>query len=223
MTRERAAFMRDLLRDRRTRVPATDPAAMRGFFETLVRSVRATAVERSRALPGDELIETPLGSLQHAITIRAPRHEVWPWLVQMGAGARAGWYSYDVLDNGGRPSARRILPELQRIEAGMIFPAVPGATDGFTLLSFEPARFLILGWLTPHRVLLMTWAFFLEDSAPGSTRLIVRARAGSGYRFLGVPWWLIRPLASAVHFGMQRKQLLGIARRAEERRREVEK
>ena len=33
------------------------------------------------------------------------RHEVWPWLVQMGAGSRAGWYSYDFLDNGRRPSA----------------------------------------------------------------------------------------------------------------------
>ena len=189
---------------------------MKRFLETLVRSVRATAGEKSRTLPGDDLIDAPVGSLQHAITVHRTRHEIWPWLVQMGAGTRAGWYSYDVLDNGGRPSARRILPELQRIEAGMIFPAVPGATDGFTLLSFEPACFLILGWLTPHRVPLMTWTFFLEDSAPGSTRLIVRARAGSGYRFLGLPWWLVRPLATAVHFTMQRKQLLGIARRAEQ-------
>ena len=193
-----------------------DPAVMRGFLETLGRSVRATADEKSRTLPGDDLIGTSIGSLEHAITIRRTRHEIWPWLVQMGAGTRAGWYSYDVLDNGGRPSARRIVPELQRIEAGMIFPAVPGATDGFTLLGFEPARFLVLGWLTLHRVPLMTWAFVLEDAAPGSTRLIVRARAGSGYRFLGLPWSLVRPLATAVHFTMQRKQLLGIARRAEQ-------
>jgi hypothetical protein len=134
----------------------------------------------------------------------------------MGAGTRGGWYSYDVLDNGGRPSARRIVPELQRIEVGMIFPAVPGATDGFSLLRFEPARFLVLGWLTAQRVPLMTWAFVLEDTAPGSTRLIVRARAGAGYRFFGLPWWLMRPLATSVHFAMQRKQLLGIARRAEQ-------
>ena len=198
---------------------------MRRFLETLVRSVRATAGEKARTLPGDELIKAPLGSLQHAITIRRTRQEVWPWLVQMGAGTRAGWYSYDALDNGGRPSARRIVPELQRIETGMIFPAVPGATDGFTLLSFEPARSLVLGWLTPHRVSVMTWAFILEDAAPASTRLIVRARAGSGYRFLGLPWWLVRPLATAIHFTMQRKQLIGIALRAEREKKveEVEK
>ena len=31
----------------------------------------------------------------------------------MGAGSRAGWYSYDLLDNGRRPSATRLVPELQ--------------------------------------------------------------------------------------------------------------
>jgi hypothetical protein len=34
-------------------------------------------------------------------------------VVQMGCG-RAGWYSHDRLDNGGRPSAERIVPEWQR-------------------------------------------------------------------------------------------------------------
>ena len=53
-------------------------------------SVRATPVERTRALPGDELIEKPIGSLHHAVTIRRPRPEVWPWLAQMGAGSCAG-------------------------------------------------------------------------------------------------------------------------------------
>jgi hypothetical protein len=51
------------------------------------------------------------------ITIRARPAEIWPWLVQMGC-RRAGWYSYDGLDNGGVPSAERIVPELQRAEVG---------------------------------------------------------------------------------------------------------
>jgi hypothetical protein len=61
------------------------------------------------------------------------------------------------------------------------------------LLAFESNRFLILG----------------------STRLIVRARGGQGYHFYGVPWWAAKHVASVIHFIMQRKQLLGIARRAE--------
>ena len=65
------------------------------------RSVRASRGERTRPLPGDELIPEPFASLTHAITIRRPRRDVWPWLVQMGAGTRAGWYSYDFIDKIG--------------------------------------------------------------------------------------------------------------------------
>jgi len=178
-------------------------------------SVRATSHEKTRALPGDELIEQPVGSLHHTITIRRPRHEVWPWLAQMGAGSRAGWYSYDILDNGRRPSATRIISELQQLAVGMIFPAGPGVTDGFTLLAFEPERFLILGWTTPEGGRLMTWAFVLEEAARHSTRLIVRVRVGPGARVFGLPWWAAQYLVSVIHFPMQRKQLIGIARRAE--------
>jgi hypothetical protein len=179
------------------------------------RSVRATPQERTRALPGDELIEQPIGSLHHAITIRRPRHEVWPWLAQMGAGSRAGWYSYDVLDNGRRPSALWIIPELQQLAVGMLFPAGPGVTDGFTLLAFEPERFLVLGWRAPDGGHVMTWAFVLEEIEHGSTRLLVRVRVRAGARVFGLPWSVANYLVSAIHFPMQRKQLMGIARRAE--------
>jgi hypothetical protein len=171
------------------------------------RSVRATPEESRRALPGDELIPQPIGSLIHAITIaRAPR-DVWPWLAQMGAGSRAGWYSYDCLDNGRRPSAARIVPQLQDLSIGMVFPALPGAVDGFKLLAFQPDSFLVLGWVSPNNTLLMTWAFVLEETEPRAT--------GRGYAFHRLPWWLGQRIAAVMHFIMQRKQLLGIARRAE--------
>jgi membrane protease YdiL (CAAX protease family) len=181
------------------------------------RSVRASPEEKARTLPGDELIAEPIASLDHAITIRRPRHEVWPWLAQMGAGSRAGWYSYDFLDNGRRPSAMRIIPELQAFAVGAIFPALPGVTDGFSVLAFEPARFLVLGWLLPDGSRAMTWAFVLEEADAGSTRLLVRARGGPRYEFYGLPWWLAKRIVPIAHFLMQRRQLLGIARRAERR------
>jgi hypothetical protein len=49
--------------------------------------------------------------------MRARPEHVWPWLVQIGFN-RAGWYSYDLLDNLGRRSAERIIPELQAISVG---------------------------------------------------------------------------------------------------------
>ena len=66
-----------------------------------------------RPLPGDELVADANGRWNHAVTIRARPAEIWPWLVQMGC-RRAGWYSYDGLDNGGVRSAARIVPELQQ-------------------------------------------------------------------------------------------------------------
>lgn len=185
----------------------------------MLRSVHARRDERSRPLPGDEILTPVIGALTHAITIHRSRRDVWPWLVQMGAD-RAGWYSYDFIDNGGRRSAERIVPELQHPSTGDIFPALPGITTGFTLLRFEEERYLILGWSpAPGAAPLMTWAFVLEEPAPGTTRLIVRARAGRDYKPpYGLPPWTVTSLVPLGHFMMQRKQLHGIARRAEGRK-----
>ena len=106
-------------------------------------------------------------------------------------------------------------PELQQLAVGMLFPAGPGVTDGFTLLAFEPERYLVLGWRAPGGGHVMTWAFVLEEIEHGSTRLLVRVRVRAGARVFGLPWWAAKYLVSAIHFPMQRKQLIGIARRAE--------
>jgi hypothetical protein len=185
-------------------------------MKTLWRTVRASRAERARALPGDSLIASPIGSLTHAITIRRPPCDVWPWLVQMGAGSRAGWYSYDRIDNGRQPSAASIRPELQHPAVGTVFPALPGVTDGFVLLDFEVERFVVLGWPDATGTRAVTWAFLLDRAAADSTRLIVRARGGADYRFHRCPKWATRLIIQAIHFIMQRKQLIGIARRAED-------
>ena len=181
-----------------------------------IQPVRATADEHNRPLPGDDLIANPVGEFTNAVTIHATPRAIWSWLAQMGAG-RAGWYSYDALDNSGQTSATRINSELQHLELGMVFPALPGATDGFTLAAFDPGRSLVLDWKTPDGVRLVSWAFVLEPVSNRATRLIVRARGGAGYQFFGLPSSVTKrivPVVHAVHFIMQRKQLLGIATRA---------
>jgi hypothetical protein len=180
-----------------------------------IRSVRATRDERVRPFPGDELIPYAIDTLTHGVTIRRAPRDVWPWLAQMGAGTRAGWYSYDRLDNGGEPSATRIVPELQHPVVGTIFPALPGVTQGFTVLAIEPERMLVLGWPAPDGISEVTWTFVLDDVSPGATRLLVRVRGGPGYRFHRLPLPLTRLAVRIVHLLMQRKQLLGIAKRAE--------
>ena len=182
---------------------------------TLFEFVRASREEKRRALRGDDLIPQAIDTLTHGITIRRAPRDVWPWLVQMGAGSRAGWYSYDHLDNDKQPSAMRIVPELQHPVIGSIFPALPGVTDGFTLIAIDSERMLTLGWLAPDGTPQVTWTFVLDEVSPGVTRLLVRARGGPGYRFHGLPLLLTRVVVRVVHFVMQRKQLIGIATRAE--------
>jgi len=177
-------------------------------------SMRADSSERTRRLPGDEMIPTPLGSVTHAITIRRPADRVWPWLAQMGSG-RAGWYAYDFIDNGGRPSAERILLELQNVGVGTTFPALPGVKDAFVVVQCRPEHNLVLAWRSPAGRYLTTWAFVLEQQPPDRTRLIVRGRAAPGYTPFGLPEWFAKLTAPWAHAIMERKQMLGVKRRAE--------
>src|SRR5271157_1640429 len=178
------------------------------------RQISATPGERALGLPGDDLIPQPLGSVNHAITIQRPPHEVWPWLAQMGSG-RAGWYAYDFIDNGGHHSGERILPNYQNGGVGSVLPALPGATDVFVVAQCEREHSLVLAWRLPSGMNQTTWSFVLEEPQPGRTRLLVRGRVAPGYRPYGLPQWLALPTGALAHFIMQRKQLLGIARRAE--------
>ena len=183
----------------------------------MFRSTRATRKERTRWLPGDGLVLPSAGVMTQAITIHATPRQIWPWLAQMGAG-RAGWYSYDIIDNGGAQSAHDVLPALQQLKVGMVMPWLPNSHEGFTVLGFHPEHHLVLGWETPgSEIPAMSWSFLLEERSPGVTRLIVRTRGRKGYRFFGLPQSLNTAAAKVVHFVMQQKQLLGLARRVETR------
>jgi hypothetical protein len=62
--------------------------------------------------------------------------------VQIGNG-RAGFYSYDWIDNAGRPSAREIIPEYQHVEVGDLVPMLPGTEVGMWVKGFEANRWML--------------------------------------------------------------------------------
>jgi len=140
-----------------------------------------------RTLPGDEFIPSPGKTVTHAITIHAPPQMIWPWLLQMGAG-RAGWYSYDIIDNGGVPSAHRIVQELQQVEIGDIIPAVPESKDAFIVREIQVNKALVLvvpikqAEEDPDTIrrmkgpLRVSWALVLQPLDHGRSRLISRGR-----------------------------------------------
>ena len=160
-------------------------------------------------MPGDELIDDPSMNATRSITIAAPPTSVFPWLVQMGFG-RAGWYSYDWIDNFGRPSAKAILPEFQSLRSG---EPVPGGPISFTAVLVQkpdhgqPGRFVLdyrRNWIQ------FSLAFEVRPDDAG-TRLVSRARAE-----VLTPGGSV--LARLLEFGdgvMVRRQLLNIRSRAE--------
>lgn len=184
----------------------------------------ATPAESLEPLPGDASLAVEHAST-HAIGIAAPPRAVWPWLAQMGCG-RAGWYSHDRLDNGGRRSAEEILPALQSVAAGDRWPASPDGRVFFEVLELDPGRHLVLGfhmatgptrslrWSEPSPPVHQraTWTFVLRAAGEGRSRLLVRGRGTSRPAWRWLPWTGLFWLG---HVVMQRRQLLGIRRRAE--------
>ena len=166
----------------------------------------ATPEEVDRSLPGDDLVVRPTFDATRAISIQAPPEQVWPWLMQVGLG-RAGWYSYDLLDNLGRRSSRRIIPELQHLAPGDIVPMGPGEGQGIPVHALDPPRTMI--WGRPGD---SSWVWQLDPRPDGSTRLISRIRSR------------IRPTPTSVFFNllfevadfwMLRKMLLNLRERVE--------
>jgi hypothetical protein len=134
----------------------------------------STAGEIAEALPGDEFLPHAQYRPTRPITIDAPPETVWPWLVQVGC-RRAGFYSNDLLDNLGHPSARSIVPNLQLLEIGQWVPMSPSSTPtdvtAFKVHSFELNRWLL--WSKPDS----TWVWQLTRTEDGGTRLITRIHA----------------------------------------------
>ena len=197
---------------------------------------RATPQERRSVMLADSLVPRAVASSTHAITIHAPPERVWQWVAQMGAG-RAGWYSYDCIDNGGRPSAEEILPEFQRIAPEDILPATPGREDVFRVAAVEPPRRLVLTVPESREGTQVSWEFLLLPLEGGDTRLIVRGRISKTWpsptrtvpgpahhpilieRVYSVlaraPAALMLPVAGFGHYIMEARMLRGIRRRAE--------
>src|SRR6516165_2776918 len=110
----------------------------------------ATDEEAAGPYPGAELVPGGVRSGAMAVTIGAPPDQVWPWLVQMGSD-RGGWYSWDRLDNAGRPSATQVHPEWQDLAVGdrlKFWVPFVGPADSYDVRVLEQGQFLGLYGLT---------------------------------------------------------------------------
>jgi proline iminopeptidase len=145
----------------------------------------------------------------------------------MGCG-RAGWYSYDRLDNGGRPSAEQIVPEWQRVSLGDHVPSDPSERGRFwfTIEGIYPERALVLRASVdlhtgrayepsrghPAAYSDSTWTFALRELPGSRTRLLARTRGQASPPWRSVPMSVVLGLPS--HVLMQTRQFRNIRRRA---------
>ena len=167
----------------------------------------ATDEEVARAMPGDDVVEQPTLNATRAVTIQARPEQIWPWLVQMG-GTRAGWYSYDWIDNLGRPSADRIIPELQHVAVEDFIPMAPIGKMGYWVRAVEPNQWM-LWWANKGDV---TWSWGLYPQDDSRTRLITRLRIQYRWTKPSILFSLPLDVGDIV---MMRRCLLGIKQRAE--------
>lgn len=177
----------------------------------------SSVCERDEELPGDEYPVCRFGMrATRALTIDATPEQVWPWIVQLGFG-KAGWYSYDILDNLGRPSAWTVLSQWQDVAVGD--PAAPMnplqtvEQSAWRVAQVRPAEVLV--WRHPSSG---TWTWVLRPLPSGSTRLVTRLRTSYAY-----PGGLaFAPILEVADFPMYRAMLLGIRERAEHLAREAD-
>ena len=127
----------------------------------------------------------------------------------MGFG-RAGWYSYDWIDNLGRKSASSIEEHWQTLDAG---GTLPGGPADFEAVIVDPPRALVMRLAqkgAASRRINFVLAYELRD-CPEGTRLVTRMRArvdAPGGRI--IEKFLLAPGDGI----MLRKQLLNVAERA---------
>jgi hypothetical protein len=167
----------------------------------------ATDEELARSMAGDDIVKKPVFDATRAVTVNARPEDIWPWLVQIGI-KRAGWYSYDWIDNLGKPSAEQVIPEFQHIVSGDLIPMSPDGKIGLWVKEYKPYQW-ILWWDKKNTV---SWLWNLCPVNEAQTRLITRVRMN--YHWFS-PVILFELLLDVGDIIMMRKCMLGIKRRAE--------
>lgn len=153
-----------------------------------------TAQEVARHYPCDDIVDEPVMQAWRGVTVHAPVHRVWPWIVQL----RLAPYSYDWIDNLGRrsPQERSDLPDHC---VGAPFMSTAGRPVG-QVLSVTPGEHVTA------RILASVMSYVLVPAGDDS-RLLMKIVMGRGR--------VLAPLVSAGDLVMARRQLLNLKALAE--------
>ena len=167
----------------------------------------ASDIEINRSMSGDHIVSKPTFNATRAITINAPAGNIYPWIAQMGVN-RAGWYSYDLLDNLGRHSSEAILPQYQSTKVDDLVPMSPDGKQGLWVKDFGNSEWML--WWDKTGDTSWVWCIYPEGNS--CSRLVTRVRVK--YRWFSSAI-LFNLIIEFFDIWMMRKCMLGIKRRAE--------
>ena len=166
-----------------------------------------TVDERLMPFPCDPHVRAPDAAYFRGVDVQAPAAVVFRWLCQL----RVAPYSYDWIDNLGRPSPRQLTPGLEQLAVGQRL------MTGFELAEFEVDRHLTLvarpsfGRVFGLEALAVSYVVLPRDA--GCSRLLVKVLVRHVPGLIGsLASWLL-PWGDLV---MMRKQLLNLKYLAED-------
>ncbi|GAA1563219.1 hypothetical protein GCM10009789_15350 [Kribbella sancticallisti] len=127
---------------------------------------QATAEEVAAEYPCDRYVEGAVASCLRAVDSAADAETVFRWYCQL----RVAPYSYDSLDNWGKPSPRTLTPGLDELEVGQSVMTI------FRLVDFTPGRQLTLRLRNPasRRLYGDIAVSYTVTPRPGGSRLVVK-------------------------------------------------
>ncbi|UTH73368.1 hypothetical protein [Chromobacterium sp. IIBBL 290-4] len=146
-----------------------------------------------------------------AITINAPKSDVWKWLVQLGAD-RGGFYSYSFIEEALGYETRHqnaIKPEFKEMKVGDLIRGSINEEHSIFPYNFK------VSYVKPEETFILDkWGTFLLKEVNGQqTRLVIRTQEVANKTNA---WQRISSyLEVSFHFIMERRLLMGVKARAE--------
>ena len=166
------------------------------MWRSLARTWGSTPEERREAFPCDRYL--PDDAYFRAVDVFAPAEVLFRWLCQL----KVAPYNYDLLDNFGRRSPRRLIPGVENLAPGQkvmtIFELVDFERDGhLTVVLNLPRVVSVFGWVAV--------SYVVSPNTDGSCRLVVKMRVRYPRK---PPWSSMRWILPWGDLLMMRKQLL---------------
>lgn len=160
----------------------------------------STPLERALVLPCDRFLSDPDDIFFRAVSINASASVIFRWLCQL----RVAPYSYDWIDNAGRPSPRLLIPGLEQLAVGQRIMTI------FELVDFKTDSQLTMVMKAPQAIALfgkIAITYFIVPESSQRCRLVVKMPVC--YPRGGI-WSTMRHLLPWGDMLMMRKQLLTI-------------